>query len=224
MGILHDVMKNPRTTLKRYRELGIRDAEYGEIFVEQPYHWLAMKLKPDTVLFDFGANIGGSSIYFAQFREVRKVMAYEPFPYTYAQMLGYLKRCPLSERIESHNEAIDSERHSFRASISEIPSNATPIEGMRARDGKRVQAITLNDAIGRYRNVAIKCDIEGGEGRIFANADLSEVYAIMLEWHGKGAQEGATKALSASGFKMESGGERPDRKLGRIGYLKAWRD
>src|SRR5271157_4477588 len=101
MALLH-----PNQAIDRYKLLLKRSANASEIFYRQPYHWLAEQLKPGTTVIDIGANIGDTAIYFAQFNEVRKVIAYEPLPYLYGLMLENLRCCQIGKKVVPKNEAV----------------------------------------------------------------------------------------------------------------------
>ncbi len=51
-----------------------------ENFIENQYEWLDAKNK---VVVDIGANIGDTAIYFSKIKKARKVIAFEPYPYSY---------------------------------------------------------------------------------------------------------------------------------------------
>jgi hypothetical protein len=71
--------------------------------------------------------------------------------------------------------------------------------------------------------VAIKCDIEGGEYKLFTkDVDLSKVYAIMMEYHS--GLNPIVQNLKAKGFKVSY--TEPTQftlKFREAGYLSAWK-
>jgi hypothetical protein len=93
----------------------------------------------------------------------------------------------------------------------------------------RTKLKSLNKILGKVRKpVAIKCDIEGDEYSVFDDeADLSKVYAIMMEYHY--GFEPIEKDLRAKGFKVSF--TKPKHvpmymsksKEFDLGYLYAWR-
>lgn len=196
-----EAMLHPKRSARWYEELKTERARAQEIFWEQTYYWLVQQLKPGTTVLDIGANIGDTAIYFAQFDKVAKVMAYEPVPYTYDFMLAKLKTCPLAHKIVPKREAVSNADSSMRVSDSYMDSRGESIETMGSASGVKVRITSLNSALHGLRNVAIKCDAEGAEETMFDNADLSEVYAVILEWHGLRALEGSRQALEKAGFR-----------------------
>ena len=55
------------------------NGDIGAVFIKEDYKWLKAK---NNVVIDIGANIGDTSIYFA-LNGAKKVIALEPFPYSY---------------------------------------------------------------------------------------------------------------------------------------------
>ena len=51
-----------------------------ENFIENQYDWLDPK---DKKVVDIGANIGDTAVYFSKVKKAKKVMAFEPYPYSY---------------------------------------------------------------------------------------------------------------------------------------------
>ena len=51
-----------------------------ENFIENQYDWLDAK---DKKVVDIGANIGDTAVYFSKVKKAKKVMAFEPYPYSY---------------------------------------------------------------------------------------------------------------------------------------------
>jgi FkbM family methyltransferase len=157
---------------------------FEEIFVEQPYSWLAKKIRPNTTVIDIGANIGDTAIYFAMIPNVKKVFAYEPNPETFSWAKNLINKSPTRKKITLINKAISSNGGIIR--VGKVYAgdkmfsyeNATQME-----DGIEMESITLKKALKGLRNVVIKSDAEGGEKEIFNKVNLSNVYALIVEYH-----------------------------------------
>lgn len=105
------MLKNPFSIVRRYRITAEKAGCFEEIFVEQPYYWLAQQATPNTTLIDIGAKIGETAIYFAMFPNIKKVIAFEPMPFSYNMMRENITKNPLREKIEIQNMAIsDTEK------------------------------------------------------------------------------------------------------------------
>ncbi len=210
-------IRHPIKARLEYERLMQKYNMANEVFYEQSYHWLASQLKPNTTVIDIGANIGDTAIYFAQFNEVDKVIAYEPFPYSYQLMLRYLKRCQVKGKIVAKNEAIVADDSKIVASEREINSAGLDLDAMKVVAGKQVKTRSLATTLKGLRNVVIKSDCEGAEEYIF-NTEMKEVYAVMFEWHGVKARESAKRALTQRDFKVRVDAGRSAATYGRVGY------
>ncbi len=198
-------LKDPAGTSRTIRESLANSANYltlRETFVKQQYWWLASNLLKGTVVVDIGANIGDSAIYFSQFDRVRSVIAYEPMPlmYRYAKSNIQSLPAPLLSKIKLRNVAVG--RDEVRRIPREEGSHVSRYDSARSSgEGEEVRSITLERALRGLRNVAVKCDCEGMEYGIFTpEADLSNVYAIQMEYH-FGAERLA-RVLAAKGFRV----------------------
>lgn len=164
------ILKNithPMQAVGKYERLIQRDALMNETFFGQVYHWLVEQLRPGTTVIDIGANIGDTAIYFAQFKEVKKVIAYEPFPYTYRLMLDHLQGCPLSYKITARNEAIGERPATIIMPETEEDSAGLDVLSLKRKSGVAVKVTSLSEALKGLKDVAIKCDVEGAEESLF---------------------------------------------------------
>lgn len=155
-----------------------------EVFVEDQYRWLAQQLKPHTNLLDIGAHFGDTAFYFAILPNVDRIRAYEPSPRHFCEFMRLLEHSPYKGKIKPFNIAITN------------GSSATTVDD----NFKYAKTTTLTEALKSFRNIAIKCDVEGAEETIFDDADLSQVYAIQLEWHSEGVRRHVTEVLRSNGF------------------------
>jgi tRNA G37 N-methylase Trm5 len=140
--------------------LGIFD--YGE------YELLGVR---DRVVVDVGAFVGDSSIYFA-LKGARKVIAIEPHPEAYVEMLENIKLNNLENIIVPINAYLICEQN--KAHFGEAPM------------------VTLNDVVSKYSidgNAVLKMDCEGCEYDIilydYAHVKLFD--EIILEYHAMSA-------------------------------------
>ena len=199
--IMRAVAKNPFSVMRRYKIVEEKAGCFQEIFVEQSYYWLASKAKPNTTVVDIGAKIGETAIFFSMFPNVKKVVAYEPMPFSYSMMKKNISINPFRKKIEIHNKALSSVRESRRIDEDKIMNGLYSFTKSRGDSGGRlITSVTLADALRGLKNVIIKSDCEGAEADFFDNADLSEVYAIELEYHY--CLPKVTRALKKKGFKL----------------------
>ncbi len=177
---------------------------FNDVWIEQHYLWLYQRIKPGTTLIDIGANIGDSAIYFAMNPNIKRIVAYEPFPKVYQQMLKNIEHPFLRSKITPINKALAEKRMSKK--IDSVTSHSTIgadyITEKENDTGVRIESITLNDALEGLSNVAIKCDCEGAEKYLFDEANLDKVYAIEIEYH-KNCEDKVIKILKKKGFKIK---------------------
>lgn len=213
---------HPKQALQEALKLVNLGAVADETFFRQTYRWLVDQLRPGTTLIDIGANVGDTAIYFAQFREVNRVIAYEPAPRSYRLMRENVRRSGLAGKITLRNAAMSGSNGHVRIADN-TDSLYFNIDRHTAGKGRNVKVVTLGNAVEGLKNVAVKCDCEGGEARIF-DTDLVDVYAIMVEWHGPEARGSVFKALDGRGFRVSSETtNRRDRVYGSVGYIRARR-
>ena len=171
---------------------------FEEIYIHRSYKLLYSAITPETTVLDIGASFGDTAIFFALNPNVKQIFSYEPMP----KVFGYLKKNTSNyENIRCINKAIGKsqvkhlDKDSFLGSFGKDYDKIDEVDG-----GEEVASITLNEALKGLKKVAIKCDCEGSEGYIFNDADLSEVYAIQLEYHNN--RENVVSALKENGFRI----------------------
>jgi FkbM family methyltransferase len=183
-----------------------------EVFIKQSYKWLYDRIVKDTILIDIGAMIGDTSVYFAMNPNVKKVVAIEPNPASYALLRRTVSECPI-KKIEAMQVAVSCSKGFSRMSHP----YATGFNRAELSESG-IRTVTLQSLLSGFRGkrIAIKCDVEGMELSIFrAEPDLSDVYAMQIEVHNtRGEME---SILKRSGFRTKSSG-------GGIGYLYASRE
>ena len=185
---------HPKKTLDKlnyYIELATR---FEEIYIEGVYSLLYESIKPETTVLDIGAAIGDTAIYFAMNLNVKKVISYEPFPRAFNLLLKNTRKYP---RIECRQLAIGKEQ---AKNIKDRKSYGINYDSENNGVGERIRSITLAEALKGLSNVVIKSDCEGAEGYMFNDADLSEVYAIQLEYHNN--RESTISSLEKKGFEI----------------------
>ena len=185
---------HPRKTLDKlnyYIELASR---FEEIYIEGVYQLLYESIKPDTTVLDIGASIGDTAIYFAMNPNAKKVISYEPFPRAFNLLLKNTKKYP---KVECKQLAIGK---SQVKNIKNGKSYGINYDSEENSVGEKIESITLEEALKGLNNVVIKSDCEGAESYMFNDADLSEVYAIQLEYHNN--RESTISSLEKKGFKI----------------------
>ncbi|MGH8142049.1 MAG: FkbM family methyltransferase [Steroidobacteraceae bacterium] len=171
-----------------------------EVYCDAVYRFHTAR---DCAVLDIGANVGVSSLYFAEMARVRQVVSYEPFAPTYAQLLENIALNPaLAAKITPINAGVA--RDAATLSVDYCPSHSTiaSIKGplvVGENDRLVKEAIRLHAAVDVVRDLRRRCpgldliakvDCEGSEYEIleaWAQAGLlGEISALLLEWHVRG--------------------------------------
>jgi FkbM family methyltransferase len=166
-------------------------------------------IKPGSLIFDIGANIGYYTIYFSYLAGSGKIVSIEPDPYN----LEYLKKNV--EKNDLKNVEIVAKAASYKGGIAKIfidktTGRTTSLE----RDAwhpnsveiieDSVSTITLDDLSRKYGFPdIIKCDVEGHEISVFkgGEATLSHRPVIFVEVIEKN-REALFNILTAKKYKM----------------------
>lgn len=199
------ILNNPKAFLKRTMNLYRTDRKYRQLeetFIKQEYGWLYRAIQPNTTLIDLGADIGDMAIFFATNPNVKRVMAYEMLPQNARIARELIEKSPYKKKIHLFNRAVSNSNETIRISKDIGATNGTSLEEAVAGEGFVSKTATLNSILKGLKKVAIKCDIEGMETKIFVGANLNEVYAIMLETHDYKHNLILTQ-LKAKGFKAQ---------------------
>lgn len=162
-----NLVKDPKGYAQRLKNALDFRGTFTETFIEQQYLWLLQTLKPNTTLVDIGGHMGDTAVYFAASPKVKKVIAYEPSTKLYKEALHNVTMSPFKDKIQFNRIAVGKQNQSI------IYDN----------EKGGVRYIALDDVLRRLKNVAIKCDCEGGERYIFKGVNLKEVYAMQIEYH-----------------------------------------
>jgi FkbM family methyltransferase len=151
--------------------------DYHEIFYKEIYKFKAKR--NDPVIFDCGANIGLSALYFKQLYPNAKITAFEPDP----DICGYFRKNILEkyDDVELHQKAVWNQP-------TTLHFNALGGDGGRIADSGdhliEVEAIPLKDLITQPVDL-LKIDVEGAELQALEGLGdkLSLVDLVFVEYH-----------------------------------------
>jgi FkbM family methyltransferase len=185
-------------------------------------------LQDGWTIIDIGAGLGDFTAYAAQRSPNGRVLAYEPFPESFALLQQNVSLNRL-RNVEAKPYAIAERPGSLALNIGlgEAVQHSTTQSGANAIE---VQAITLQqvfDEHGLDRCDLLKMDIEGGEYAILRSVDaklLKHVQRIALEYHDNtpaGQHDELVRLLQSSGFHVQM---RANPVHDYLGYLHAVRE
>jgi hypothetical protein len=88
--------------------------------------------------------------------------------------------------------------------VTHISSDGGWLGTKAAEKGVEIPMVGIGTMLEGKQNVIIKSDCEGAEEKIFTNdADFSQVYRIMMEYHGEQVKGPIAEALRRKGFEVE---------------------
>ena len=184
-------------------------------------------LQDNWTIIDIGAGLGDFTAYAAQRSPNGRVLAYEPFPESFALLQRNIALNQL-RNVEAKPYAIAGKPGPLALNIGmgEAVQHSTTQPGAKTIE---VQAITLQqvfDAHGLDRCDFLKMDIEGGEYAILRDMDsslLKRVQRIALEYHDNtaaGQHAELVRLLQANDFHVQV---RANPVHDYLGYLYAAR-
>jgi FkbM family methyltransferase len=212
--VLLKILESQEVKLKKYPKIFLRkhttDLDvFNQILVNREYN-LTEDIKPKFII-DAGANIGLTSLFFADKYPDAKIFAIEPEKENYNMLL---KNCSQKQNIIPINKALwyNNEPVFFAKSNSK---NSHFVSGNN-ENGELVETICISALIDQYainKLDILKIDIEGAEKDIFSkNADewLPKVKYLLIELHDRffpGCSASVFKALAKYNFSTKVNGE-----------------
>ncbi len=200
IGAAHEVKVYP-PSLRHGLRLRMKTTDelvFVEVVLEHAYRF-DLPFTPRVIL-DAGANMGVTSIYFANRYPKAKIFAVEPEPSNYALLVKNIRPYPSIVPVHAALWNRDGE-----VSVS-LPDPSTGAVGNWAfftheGEGIRVRAVSMESLL---RELAldtvdfVKVDIEGAEVEIFESPDwVNRVRALAIETHDE-LRPGCTAAVTSA--------------------------
>jgi len=175
-----------------------------QVFNDGNYEQLNVK---DRVVIDIGAYIGDSAIYFA-LKGARKVIAIEPHPGAYAEMLDNIRLNNMENVIVPVNAGLASKPGKVCVENVDV-SNTFDIYHRPGDCPNAVPAVTLGELINKFgidpNDAVLKMDCEGCEYDVILN-DYEHVRLfreLILEYHPKHVNKSVDELLNVLGRDYE---------------------
>ncbi len=189
---------------------------------------IPMTLRDNWTIIDIGAGLGDFTAYAAQGSPGGRVLAYEPFPESFALLQQNVALNKLSNVVASPSAIADKPGSlALNIGLGEAVQHSTTQSGANTIE---VPAITLQQVFDEHRLDRcdfLKMDIEGGEYAILQGVDanlLKCVQRIALEYHDNtsaGKHDELVRLLQSNGFQVQV---RPNPVHDYLGYLYAMRN
>ncbi len=163
--------------------------QFKEIFVDEIYKFNSNNKQP--IIFDCGANVGTSCLYFKQLFPNAKIKAFEADP-----MIGSVLQSNLSKNgindVEIINKAVWIDDNGI-----DFGSEGADGGSINASNNKiKIESLRLKDFLEKEEKIdLLKIDIEGAEYEVLIDCkdDLKNVQNIFVEYH---SWNSATQKLS----------------------------
>ena len=156
----------------------------GDVFVKKELEILVVKGK---VVIDIGANIGDSPVYFI-LKGAERVIAIEPFPYTYRLLKNNITINGASEKVTTLNVAIGGKTRMMN--ISPFLTNTVGTLATNTHDGVQIKTLTVNDLLEdlnlNLNDIILKMDCEGCEYEVLptiSKSNFNKINEIFIEYH-----------------------------------------
>lgn len=154
--------------------------QYKEIFVDEAYKFQSSLSSP--IIYDCGANIGTSVLYFKSLYPTAKITAFEADKNIFEFLIGNIKKNNLNN-IALIDKAVWTHNNGVKFSPDCADGGAISSE-----KGIEIPSIRLKDLLSKEEFVdMLKIDIEGAETEVIIDCDeeLKKVNNIFIEYHAR---------------------------------------
>lgn len=157
----------------------VYNGDIGATFIKEDYKWLKPK---DNVVIDIGANIGDTPLYFAS-KGATKVIALEPFPYSYRLAQENILNNGYFNKIVLLNAGYGKDSEIIVADKLTGIGN----ELVSSKEGRRIKIFSIKTLLAKYNidSALLKMDCEGCEYNLLDedNGTLRKFKRIQIEYH-----------------------------------------
>lgn len=160
---------------------------FKEIFISKEYKFKTDEEEP--LIFDCGANIGMSILYFKKMFPKSKIIAFEPNPHSWALLKKNLESNKLKD-IECHNLGLFDSETEVPFHIGNNPGSliASYNQNRGGDQFIKIKTARLSQFLNRYESIdLVKMDIEGAEvsviNEICDSQALNKVKEFIIEYH-----------------------------------------
>lgn len=170
---------------------GLSNGDIYDIFFRNQYVQFDVS---GRIVFDVGANIGDSAVYFAV-RNAKKVIAIEPFPYLFSVLLKNIENNHLFGIIEPVNAFVSGSSKAINISEEIIANIGSKL--LSSKSGRKLEQYSFNNVLlDEEQHYCIKMDCEGCEYEFFKEAPpelLNKFEEIIVEFHNQGFEQIVSK-------------------------------
>lgn len=155
--------------------------QFKEIFFDESYKFITQKKNP--VIYDCGANIGLSCLYFKKLFPECSIQAFEADPDIYRMLQSNLEKNTDMKGVTVNNQAvwIDDKGLDF----FQDGADGGSVVHAASNKAVRIPSVRLKDLISNRPIDLLKIDIEGAEAEVLldCHGSLASVERIFFEYH-----------------------------------------
>ncbi|TLV01580.1 FkbM family methyltransferase [Dyadobacter luticola] len=188
MGLLFKYGNSPRHTMKKVQfgnfKLQVPDVmsflwQHKEIFADEFYYFEAPSAAP--VIFDCGANVGMSILYFKKLFPDAQITAFEAEPRIAALLKSNLQENNIAD-VEIVDKAVWTDENGIWFGSEDADSSSI----YSVAEKKKIPSVRLKDYLLRETHIDfLKIDIEGAENDVLTDCKyaLGHVQNLFVEFH-----------------------------------------
>jgi FkbM family methyltransferase len=154
-------------------------------------------LRPCDLFVDVGANVGSYTVLAAAGIGARCI-AFEPDADAFEWLCKNIDLNGVRAVVDARHEAVSSNRETLHLTVGLGPTNHVidpPEISSSACPGSKINATSLDEALGRCRPIMLKIDVEGFETEVVCGAlnvlEAPDLRCLLIELSGYGLRYGA---------------------------------
>jgi len=157
--------------------------QFKEMFIDELYKFAAGKDNP--LIYDCGANVGLSCLYFRKLYPHCSIKAFEADPQICDMLRGNIERNIGSSNIEILNKAVWTDDEGVEFSQEGADGGKVTFGDSTGKKGMRVASVRLKNLLENEKPDFLKMDIEGSEIDVLldCSSSLSNVQMMFVEYH-----------------------------------------
>ncbi len=213
-GLLSKYSKDKRYTRRNIKLLGYRfevaDSirvihQFKEMFIDESYKFSSNTENP--LIYDCGANVGLSCLYFRRLYPNCKIKAFEADPQIFEILKGNIEKSIGNTNIELFNKAVWTDNAGVLFNQEGADGGKVMMDTLDHKRKIKVESVRLKDLLANEKPDFLKMDIEGAEVDVLLDcgSTLANIQMIFVEYHssinGPQKLDSLLKLLKETGFR-----------------------
>jgi FkbM family methyltransferase len=155
--------------------------QFKEIFCDESYKFITQKKNP--VIYDCGANIGLSCLYFKKIFPGCSIQAFEADPEIYRMLKSNLEKNTAMEGVTVNNQAVWTDHKGL--DFFQDGADGGSVVHAAGKQAVRIPSVRLKELLVDRQIDLLKIDIEGAEVEVLLDCDgsFASVERVFFEYH-----------------------------------------